>query len=436
MQNPQIPKPDTNPAKAIFTGFAILILGFFSFVFWAVTAPLDKGIVCQGIVSVETHRKAVQHLYGGIVDAIYVRENQPVKKDELLIRLSDVRPRAEYAAVRSEYISAKATHARLLAERLGHDSIAFPADLLLHKDSVAEEILHTQRELFSSRRGSLLREKEILEENIGSQQRYIETLESALSSRTRQASLLLDEISDLQELVNEGHYPRNNLLTLERSLEEVNSRRSEDIGNISRANGHITELRLRILKLDQDFQKEVESGLSETQRRLASLMEQYEAVKDVLRRTEIRSPDDGIVLSLETHTIGGVISPGQKIMEIVPSDSLLIIEAQIQPKDIDRVHGDMKADLRFSAFDTRNTPVIEGDVFAVSPDRLIDQNTRMPYYMAKIAIPHEELERLGRDRQLVPGMPAEVVIKTGERTLLRYLIDPFIERLFVSFKEE
>ncbi|TWI66081.1 HlyD family secretion protein/protease secretion system membrane fusion protein/epimerase transport system membrane fusion protein [Desulfobotulus alkaliphilus] len=436
MQNPELPKPDTNSAPAIITGFAILIFGFFGFVFWAVTAPLGKGIVCEGVVSVETHRKAVQHLYGGIVDEIRVRENEFVKKGDLLMRLSDVRPRSEYAMVRMEYFSTKARLARLRAERAGASSVAFPDILLAETDSEVKEILATQQALFERRMGSLQKEREILSENLASQTRYTENMQEVLEGRKKQAAIIMEELEDLRPLADAGHYPRNRLLSLERALEEVNTRHAEDLSLVSRTEGQIAELKLRLLKLEQDFLQDVENRISEAQSRLSSLKNQYAAALDMLHRTEIFSPEDGMVLAMSVHTIGGVISPGQKIMEIVPSDASLIIEARIQPRDIDRVHGNMKADLRFSAFDTRNTPVLEGDVVAVSADRLIDERTGYPYYLARVTVPLEELERLGRDKELLPGMPAEVVIKTGERTLMQYLIDPFRERLFVSFKEE
>lgn len=429
--------PNTNIKTTLAIGFAIILFGFGSFLLWAVTAPLGKGVVSQGVVTVETNRKAVQHLYGGIVEELHVRETSPVTKDQILIRLSDSRARAEYAAVRSEYLTTLANHARLIAERQRDPHITFPNELIQEEnDPTVRELLHTQRELSSRRQNTLKQEQQIIQENINVLDAYAQNLETVLESRNKQLQLINSEIDDLRTLAGQGYYPRNSLLNLERTLEEINGRRAEDIGSIARARGQISELKLRATKIEQEYQKEVETHLTDIQRRMASLKEQYDAAKDVLERTIIRSPDDGIVLALAVHTIGGIITPGQKIMEIVPKDAELVIEAQIAPQDIDKVHRDQKADLRFSAFDAKNTPVLEGEVISISPDRLIDEATRMPYYQAKITVSPAELEKLGGGHQLLPGMPAEVVIKTGERTMFEYLIDPFLKRLFVSFKEE
>lgn len=428
--------PNTNIRGVLIAGFLLIGLGFGGFLLWAITAPLGKGIVAEGVVSVETNRKAVQHLYGGIVEEILVRENQLVQKGELLIRLADSRPRAEYTTARYELISVQVQYARLLAERGGLPDVIFPLEVLSSDDTEVVELVQTQRELFERRRKSLQNEQQIILENIEAQQKYIESLGDVLASRDRQIMLLKEELAGLRELAKDGHYPRNSLLNQERALEEIISRRSEDLAAIARTQSSITELRLSLVKLEQDFHHDVEAQISDAQRRLGSLREQYHAAKDILQRTDVLAPESGIVLSLSAHTIGGVVRAGETVMEIVPVHAELIVEAKISPQDIDRVHRDMQADLRFSAFDARNTPVIEGEVIAVSPDRLIDEQTRMPYYLSKIAISPEELQKLGANNRLVPGLPAEVVIKTGERTLLQYLIDPFLDRLFVSFKEE
>ncbi len=426
----------TNTRAIIIVAFLGLILSFGVFMAWAFLAPLGEAVVAHGEVTVVSNKKTVQHQYGGTIQEILVVDGAKVKKGQVLLRLNDSQPRANLTTIRSDYLLVLAMEARLLAERNKTREIAFPKEVtsLRHQPEVAA-LIKTQQELFNARRGALENEISILKGNIEAMEEYIRRLEELQGSRLKQIELLTGEMNSLREIVEQGYYPRTRILEMERMLADLNGRRSEDLGNIARTKNGVSEYKLTIVRREQEFLKEVEAQLGEVQKKTAALKDQYAATLDVLEKAEIKAPEEGFVVGLTAHTPGGVIVPGQRIMDIVPVNVELIVEAKIMTADRDRVHEKQKVDLMFIAFDAKRTPIIDGEVTMVSADRLVDEAARIPYYLCKVRITEKGIRQLG-DRQLQPGMPVQVTIGVNhQRTLMDYLIKPLFDRISVTFKE-
>jgi len=425
----------TNTRPIILVALIGLVFVFGGFLAWAFFAPLGEGVVAHGEVTVVSNKKTIQHQYGGTIQEILVTEGAKVKKGQVLIRLNDAQPQANLANIGGEYYTALALEARLMAERSRAGAIVFPKAIvsMSHLPEITEQI-RTQRELFNARRSALQSEISILRDNADGMKEYIGRIEELQMSRAKQMELLSGEMKSLRELADQGYYPRTKILETERTLAELSGRRSEDLGNIARSRKAMSEYRLTILQREQEFLRDVETQLSEVQKKLAALKDQYSATKDVVDKTEIRAPEDGTVVGLVVHTTGGVITPGQAIMNIVPENEELIVEAKVMTTDRDRVREKLPVNLMFPAFNVKTTPVIEGEVILVSADRFTDEATKIPYYLCRVKLTKEGISKLG-NHQLQPGMPAQVVIKTGERTLMNYLIKPLFDRITISFKE-
>lgn len=417
-------------------GMWAMALGFAGFLAWAAFAPLDEGVPAGALVAIDTKRKTIQHLTGGIVHEVLVNEGQQVKEGAVVMRLNDAVSRANFESVRQRYLGYRATESRLLAERQGLSSIRFHADLVAVKSDplVMQQIL-TQEQLFASRRASQQAELRGLEESIQGQEALITAYQGMAISRKSQLSLLQEELANTRSLVAEGYAPRNRQLELERMAAESTALNTELQGNLVRASKAILELRQRGLMRQQEYRKEVETQLADIGRELQADAEKLKAVTDDLGRTEIKAPVAGQVVGLSVHTVGAVIQPGQKLMDIVPEDEKLILEARVPPHVIDRVHSDLPVDIRFNAFSNSPQLVVDGLVASVSGDLLTDPATNLSYYLARVAVTQEGLKKLGK-RQMQPGMPAEVIFKTGERTLLTYVLHPLTKRVAASMTEE
>jgi len=384
---------------------------------------------------VVSNKKTIQHQYGGTISEILVAEGDRVKKGQVLIRLNNAQPRANLANIRGEYYQSLALEARLLAERSRAVTIAFPQEInsMSNLPEIADHV-RTQRELFNARRGALQSEINILRENIDGMREYIRRLEELQMSRAKQMELLNGEMNSLRQLDDQGYYPRTKILETERMMAELSGKRSEDFGNIARAKKAMSEYKLTIVRRGQEFMQDVETKLSENQKKLAALKDQYAATQDILENTEIKAPEEGTVVGLVLHTTGGVVMPGNPVMSIVPANEELIVEARVMTSDRDRIREKLQVNVMFPAFDIKKTPVIDGEVILVSADRFTDEATKIPYYLCRVKLTKEGIRKLG-NRNLLPGMPAQVVIKTGERTLMDYLVKPLFDRISISFKE-
>ncbi len=433
--------PETSSAgdtgRAARLGLWVLLLGFGGFLLWAGFAPLDEGVPTQGMVAIDTKRKTVQHQTGGIVKEVLVGEGQVVKAGQVLIRLDEAAAKANFQAVRQRYLGLRAMQDRLQAELAGPQApIDFHADLKAERaDPLIGEQMRTQERLLVSRRASLRADLQVLEEAMQGQQGMLQSYEVTVPFRQSQLQLLTEELGNTRGLVKEGYAPRNRQLELERMVAESSAANAELTGNITRARRSMAELRQRVLLRQQEYRKEVETQLADVSREVESDAAKYLALRDELDRIDIKAPVAGQIVGLAVQTVGGVIGPGQKIMDIVPADEPLLLETRVPPHLIDKVHAGLAADVRFTAFSHSPQLVVPGKVISVSGDLITEPQGNVSYFLARVAITPEGLKELGR-HQMQPGMPAEVVIKTGERTLLTYLLHPLTKRMAASMKEE
>lgn len=408
--------------KARMIGFAIVLVTFGLFGGWAALAPLESAALAPGVVTVQSYRKTVQHLEGGIVKELHARDGDMVNAGDPLIVLDDTQIRAEYGMTRSQLVAAQAMEARLRAERDGAEQIDFSG--MLENDSHrAVEAREGETQVFNARRGSRLGEVSVLQQRIGQLQEQIAGLRSMVATKASLQKSYQDEIGELTELLAEGYVDKQRLLEQQRRLDMLRAEVADHQSEITKTKLQISETELQIVQLNKDFNADVVGQLAEVQTKVFDLQERMAALEDRLTRIVIRAPEDGMILGMKVHTIGGVVSPATPLLDIVPSISDLIVEAQVSPIDIDRVSVGKAADIRFSAFNSATTPVIKGVVRHVSADRLINEETGMPYYLARVALTEEGARTLG-SLKLQPGMPAEVLINTGERTMLQYLMQP------------
>lgn len=417
-------------------GWWIVLAGVGGFALWAMFAPLDKGVPVNGTVTVATNRKAIQHLTGGTVEDILVKEGDVVKAGQVLVRMNDVQAKANAEMSRVQYFTARAAEARLTAERDGKKVVAFPADLESAKNDprVANNI-SLQSQLFFSRQSAIQNELAAFEENISGLKLQAHGLEESLVNQKLQQKILKDQLDDLRDLTREGYVARNRMLDLERTYAQVNGAISENIGNIGRTQRQISELTLRRIQRQQEYQKEVRTQLSDTQKEAEALENRLKSQDFDLANVQVKAPVDGTVVGVNVFTHGGVINPGFRMMDIVPSGDPLIIEGQVPVNLIDKVHKDLKVELIFSAFNQNSTPHIPGIVTQVSADRLTDERTGQPYYKMKAKVAPEGMKMIA-NLQVRPGMPVEVFIKTGERTMMSYLLKPVFDRAKTSLTEE
>jgi protease secretion system membrane fusion protein len=385
----------------------------------------------------DTRRKTVQHLSGGIVRELLVREGQHVREGEPLMRLDTGQARATFEASRQRYLGLRAVQARLLVEQSGASMLQWPPELLkaAAADPLMRQQMDTQQHLMVSRRAALAAELQAIQETIRGQEGLIQSYRLMLEGRGKQLALLEDELKQTSSLVQEGYAPRNRQLELQRMAQESTTARAELEGNLARARQAISEQRQRMIARQQDYRKEVEQQLADASREALAEAEKFHAVEADLARTEVRSPATGQVVGLAMHTVGGVVQPGQKLMDVVPEREPLLLEARVAPQFIDRVHAGLPVDIRFSAFAHSPQLVVEGKVASISGDLIIEGQNVPPYYLARVGVTPEGMQKLG-PRQLQPGMPAEVVFRTGERSLLTYLLHPLTKRMAASMKEE
>ena len=415
----------------------VLGLGFGGFLLWAAFAPLDEGVPSMGMVAIDTKRKTVQHLTGGIVKEVLVREGEKVKADQVLMRLDEAVSKANFESVRQRYLGLSAMQSRLLAEQSGASDIAFRKEVLeAMGDAFIAQQIANQKLLFASRRQALQADVQAMNESIEGSRAQIEAAREMLNQRRRQQALLKDEIQNISDLVKEGYAPRTRQMELERMLADTQASIADLTGNIQRAQRAVAELTQRILLRQSEYRKEVDSQLADVSREVQADAEKFAAQKADLQRVDIRAPSAGQVMGLMVQSVGAVVQPGQKLMDVVPDEQQLLLEAHIAPHLIDKVHAGLDADIRFNSFAHSPQLVVHGKVISVSGDLLVDpQNPQAAYYLARLEVTPEGLKTLGQ-RQMQPGMPAEIVIKTGERSMLTYLLKPLLKRMASSMKEE
>jgi len=428
---------DLDVGKHVRLGIWLVIAGFGGFLLWSWLAPLDAGVVATGTVKVTSNRKAVQHLSGGTVEAILVREGDVVKKGQEVVRLDALRATAEQGAISAQYIVSKTVENRLEAERDDLDLVTFDPALLerFGDDPRLVAAMDLQQRLLDTRRAGLAGEISILEENLAASAVQLKGLQQVYGARASQINFLNQELQGTRLLTAEGYVPRNRLLELERSNADLSAGQAENLNNIARARSQTTEIKLRILQRQHDYLKEVESQLTDTAKENTTLADRLRALDYEVSHTVIRSPIDGMVQSLSIATVGGIIQPGFKIMEIVPVNEPLQVDAMIPVQAIDKMVPGLDVDIAFPAFNHAQTPNIPGRVKTISADRLLDEESKQPFYLAQVEVTADGMNLLGSNH-IRPGMPASVTIKTGERNMLSYLLKPMLERVDSSFKEQ
>jgi len=399
---------DTN--APIRLGFWVLVVGFGGFLLWTALAPLDEGVAAQASVSIETRRKTIQHLSGGVIHQVLVKEGQWVKEGEVLVELDESVSKANYQAVRQNYMGQRATESRLLAELQGLPNISFHPDLLkASSDPLVQQHMQTQLELFKSRRAS----------NVASTL----GISTMLENRQTQALLQSQQLNAIKDLAAEGYAPRNQVLQMEQAQAELRA--------------VVADLNASQSRVRQEYLKEVSTQLADVRREVQSGQEKLIAVTEDLARTQLRSPVEGQVVGLTLGSTGGVVTPGQRLMDIVPKGESLMVDAKVPPHVIDKVFAGEAVEVRFSTFANSPQLVLDGRLMSVSSDVITEQTAmgNMSYYLARIEITPEGIKQLGK-RVMQPGMPAEVLIKTGERSVLTYLMHPLTKRLASAMKEE
>ena len=411
---------DDTPIRRI--GYLMLLVTFGLFGGWATLAPLDSAALAPGVVTVKSYRKTVQHLEGGIVRELRVHDGDLVKAGDVLLVLDNTQARSEMEAMRSQLIAALELQARLVAER---DALPEPQAVpsLNPADPRVHEARDSEARIFQTRRTSLLGEIGLQEKFIGQIEEQIRGFKAVIASKQRLAVSYEEEIIDLRALLAEGYVDKQRLREQERSLSRLQTEIAESQSESARARVQIDEAQLKILQLKKTFATEVAGLLGEARTRVYELRERLATLQDRDQRTDVLAPESGMVMGMTVHTLGGVVSPGTALLDIVPANEELIVEAQVSPMDIDRIVLGKLANIRFSAFKSSTTPVIEGQLVQISADRLINKDTGTAYYLARVALTDKGRQALG-DLALVPGMPVEVLLNTGERTLLQYLMQP------------
>jgi HlyD family secretion protein len=422
--------------RHVLLGVAVVALLAVGFGGWASTAEISGALIAQGSLVVDSNVKKVQHPTGGVVGEVRVRDGDHVKAGDIVVRLDETVTRANLAIVTKGLTELYARKARLVAERDGLDEVKVPKELTDRtNDPDVAETLNGERRLFDLRRKARVGQKDQLRQRITQLKEEITGLTAQQDAKTKEIALINQELAGVRDLYKKNLVPLSRLTSLEREATRLDGERGQLIASVAQAKGKISETELQILQVDQDMSSDVAKELRETEGKIGEFVERKVTAEDQLKRIDIRAPQDGVVFQSTVHTVGGVITAGDTIMQIVPETDNLQVEAKVDPKDIDQLSLGQKVVLRFSAFNQRTTPELNGTVSRIAADTTTDQRTGQSYYLVRASMTKDEIQRLG-DVKLTPGMPVEAFIQTGERTMLTYLIKPLHDQLMRSFREK
>jgi HlyD family secretion protein len=403
---------------------------------WGATAVISGAVVASGSLVVDTNVKKVQHPTGGIVGELRVRDGDRVHAGDIVVRLDETVTRANLAIVSKGLDELMARKARLEAERDGWATIVFPAQLVAGaNDPDRAAAMDSERKLFNLRKTARTGQKAQLQERVAQLGEEIAGLTAQQNSKSKEIALVERELAGVRDLWNKNLVQLTRLTALEREAARLDGERGQLTAAAAQAKGKVAETALQILQIDQDLASEVAKELREVDGKIGEFIERKITAEDQLKRIDIRAPQDGTVFQLAVHTVGGVITAGDPIMLIVPEADNLSVEVKVNPQDIDQLQLNQKAILRFSAFNARTTPEIEGIVTRISADTSTDQRTGQSYYTIRIAMPADQIERLGNVK-LLPGMPVEAFVQTGDRTMLSYLMKPLHDQVMRAFREK
>lgn len=430
--------PDANleARQVIRIGMLIILVMFGGFGSWIVFAPLHGAVLASGQVKVENSRKTVQHLEGGIVGSILVKEGDQVKQGQILLTLDNTQVDAQYNVISDQLLVEQATTARLMAEKAGYSQIRFPNALQArsHEPKVAE-ILQNETHLFNTRRNTLNNEIALLYGQIEEVKREIVALESQIKATGTTIGYLQEELALNERLAKKGFVAAPRLLEFKRSLSGQEDRQGEYAADIARAQQKIKELGLRIASLKHEYETQASDALKQSQDKMFDLHERLRIPEDELRRQQIVAPVTGRVVGLKVHTVGGVIAAREPLMDIVPEERDLIVESQVSINDIDDLKLNMDAEVRLTAYKQRTTPLVMGKLVYIAADSMVNEATNNPYYLVHVRVDGESIREAGENITLYPGMPADVYILTQSRTAMEYLLDPITTTLRNSFRE-
>lgn len=425
-----------SPSPYVIMGYTTIFLAFGVFGTWASTAPLQSAVVATGIVSVESNRKIVQHLEGGIISEIHVREGAIVEPGDVLISIDDTQAQGNYTVLETRLTALKANEARLLAESLDSQAVDFPEYLLASENPEVRQAVKLQQTLFDDRKRTKDGQVGILHARIDQLEEGVIGLNLQLEAVDERKLSLDEELARLSQGRDDGIVAANQVAQMNRSRLELQGEQGQIAAEIAKLRQTIAETELQILQIGQEFVERAGAEIRDIRDQLSENQERVTVASDVLERTTVRANVRGIVQNLRVHTKGGVVRGAEPLLDIIPLDDDLVISARIRPVDIDILNVGASAEVRFSAFSSRTTPVIFGNVTVLSQD--IIEPTRQgeePYYQARVEVGESDIPLEIRGR-IVPGMPADVIIPTGERTLVQYLVKPIEDSFYKGIREE
>jgi len=433
---PEEPPYPTNLRPVLLCGWLVIAAVFGGFGTWAAYAPLSSAAIAPGIVVVDSNRKSVQHLEGGVIREILVRDGDVVEHGQVLLRLDGASVRAAISALGPMVQTNRAYRARLLAERDGLETISFPDDLSTgaKTDPLTEQILAGQQRIFTTRRNALTGQMDLNANRLAQSRHRLDGLEEREVSKERERVLLQDELEGLRSLFGKGYVTKKALNGSERSLRQVETDIADIESKIDEANRLIERYQIEGEQIGKNFVEQVENELYKVEQDAYELTQRMRAVQDQHARLDVRAPVSGVVVNLAAHTVGGVVAAGSRILDIVPQNDRLLVEAQVQPSDIDGVRPGLAADIRFPAFERLDMPHITGRVTVVSADRIFNDRTGSGHFLVRAQVDDGQIDGVG-GLSLVPGMPAQVIINKGEGTLLGYLTAPLTRLFWTAFRE-
>ena len=421
----------------LIVGLVVVLVLAGGFGGWASTVPISGALIAPGSVVVDSNVKKVQHPTGGVVGEVRVRDGDVVKAGDIVVRLDETVVRASLAIVVKTLNGLWARAARLEAEQRGADRIVFPAMLTDRaEDPDVRDVMASETKLFEVRVNGRSGQKAQLRERVTQLNEEISGLQAQEAAKDKEIALVEKELVGVRQLYDQHLVQITRLTTLERDAARLSGERAQYIASRAQAKGKITETELQIIQVDKDMVSEVSKDLRETNDKIGEFVERKVTAEDQLRRIDIRAPQDGMVLQSTVHTVGGVITAGDAIMMIVPQADALSVEAKVNPVDIDKLQIGQKTLLRLSAFNQRTTPELNGVVTRVSADVTTEQRTGQSYYTIRVSLPPKEVARLGEDVKIIPGMPVEAFVQTGDRTMLSYLMKPLSDQLMRAFREK
>lgn len=431
------PAPAKPQLRAVaWVGNLLISVFLMGFGIWSVLAPLKSAAIAAGVVEPESSRKTIQHLEGGIVSGILVKDGETVVPGQVLIKLDDTKPRAEFDSLQTQLWDAEASHARLVAEQQGDAEINFPQAMVTEDEHNAsmKAILSGQKKIFEARHMVMQSEIAITSEKMNQVKQEISGLSAQQQALTTRAELTRQQLDAITSLVTKGVERKTKLLDLGQMKADLDGQIGETAAQISRAYQVISEAQANLVKIESDRQNEVAQNLRDSESQILQLGDRLQAIEDQLSRTDVRAPQAGVVVDLRIHTTGGVIGAGEPLLDLVPADDRLVVSAHVKPEDINLVHPGLGAQVHLLPYNQRRVPLLKGEVTYVSPDRLVDKQTGQSYYAATIRITDERVTKTA-EVEVIPGMPAQALIETGQSSVAFYLLRPLFDSFSRSLRE-